>query len=960
MSQRNAPASSAGQGFGALAVLLLALGTLAGCGEKGAGTSGSRGSGNVAAVSASDARMVEGPWVQDLWLYERVSTFDADGQRVELLEEILANLPGEPDAAVPLPHDAQFIAYPQLRPWLSGGDGSRRDDVTVIAGLLRTPDGDGLAIVAMPDPDAAAPIGLDDSVELDLTFLGDRLTPDDPMSIDFAFLQALPGQDPAGAGALEVLAHRMAENRIRYYGEEIDGVEEPLAFQGMLGTAVKGSTRSSTPAKADPMMKGFRDGLKGCRFGLKCVRKYFQKFGGGASKSNDLIRCNLGGNCYDPPPPPPPPRCFGRCGGVRGDPHLSTFDGANLSMQAVGEFVAVRVPRLEVQLRTAPRHSSRTVSVVTAMAMDIDGTRVLLDTDQGGLRVQIDGKAVPHGADGEVLEFATGTLTQFHRAVQIATTDGHQVIANSPSSGFIDFTMELAEGVAATGLLGNHDGDPKNDFRTRDGKVLAQPLDSEKLYKVFADGWRVADDESLFNYRDGESTATYTDRTFPEKHVTRQSLPADLLRRAEAVCRESGVALQPFLDQCIFDYAVTGEMAFVSAAQRSATIAGGTAGMTSAAPGEADRKVEPAAGHDPNAQATLKVAASAPAGSTVRVTWAGPNEPHDYIAVARPGTPGRESVNHTGTDAGNPLHLLLPAEAGKWEVRYVQYEGRKVLATQEITTTPLEASVQVSETAPAGAKVSVQWTGPNYPHDVISVVRAGAPGRESVNHTPTTAGTPLNLLMPADPGEWEVRYVQYQDHKVLARTSITTTALEAKLDIPATAPAGSTIDVSWTGPNYPYDHVSVVRAGAAGRDSVNHTPTEAGTPLKLQLPAEPGEWEVRYVQYQDHKVLARKLITTTPVTANLEVPASAAAGSKITVEWTGPGYPYDVIAVAKPGTEGRSSVEHSPTGDGTPLQVKVPDEPGTWEVRYVQYQDHTVLARKTLTVTAAEPPESGD
>ncbi|WP_222564181.1 VWD domain-containing protein [Novilysobacter antarcticus] len=958
MFRRIGTVCSTGQGLSALAVLLLALVTLAGCGDKGAGGNHSTSAGETASVPAPDARMVEGPWVQDLWLYERVSTFDADGNRVELLDEIMANLPGEPQAAVPLPHDAQFIAYPELRPWLSAGDGSRREDVTVVAGLLRTPDGDGLAIVAMPDSGATAPIGMDDSVELDLTFLGDRLTPDDPMSIDFAFLQALPGQDPADAGGLEVLAHRMAENRIRYYGEEIDGEQEPLAFEGVPATAVKGSTRSSTPAKADPMMKGFRDGLKGCRFGLKCVRKYFKKFGGGASDSNDLIRCNLGGNCYDPPPrQPPPPRCFGRCGGVRGDPHLTTFDGANLSMQAVGEFVGVRAPKLELQLRTAPRHSSRTVSVVTAMAIDIDGTRVLLDTDQGGLRARVDGKAVPHGADGDVLEFATGTLTQFYRAVHIATTSGHRIIVNSPSNGFMDFTMELADGVEASGLLGNHDGDPKNDFRTRDGTVLAPPLDSGKLYKVFAAEWRVADEESLFDYRDGESTATYTDLAFPEKHVTRQTLPAAVLKRAEAVCRESGVALQPFLDQCIFDYSVTGEMAFVSAAQRSATIAGGTAGATRVAAAAADSDTKAPAAHDPNAEATLQVAESAPAGSTVRVIWTGPNERHDYIAVVRPGAPDRESVNHTGTDAGNPLHLLLPAEAGEWEVRYVQYEGRRVLARKTITATPVTARLDIPESAPAGARINVGWTGPDYPHDVISVVRAGAPGSESVNRTPTKEGTPLKLLLPAEPGEWEVRYVQYQDRKVLARKTITTTTVTASLDIPETAPAGARINVGWTGPDYPHDVISVVRAGAPGSESVNRTPTKEGTPLKLLLPAEPGEWEVRYVQYQDRKVLARKTITTTPVTASLDIPASAPAGSKMAVKWTGPGYPHDFIAVARPGTDARSVAEHGATNDGNPLRVTVPREPGVWEVRYVQYQDHKVLARKTLTVTAAEPDE---
>src|SRR5690606_36875233 len=153
------------------------------------------------------------------------------------------------------------------------------------------------------------------------------------------------------------------------------------------------------------------------------------------------------------------------------------------------------------------------------------------------------------------------------------------------------------------------------------------------------------------------------------------------------------------------------------------------------------------------------------------------NEPYDYIAVARRGAPGRDSVNHTRTEAGNPLHVLLPTEAGDWEVRYVQYDGYRILARQEITATPLKASVDVADSAAAGSTVNVNWAGPDYPYDYISVARAGASGRESVSYTRTEAGKPLKLLLPADAGEWEVRYVQHHDYKVLARKAITTTPL---------------------------------------------------------------------------------------------------------------------------------------------------------------------------------------
>src|SRR5690606_2483071 len=146
-------------------------------------------------------------------------------------------------------------------------------------------------------------------------------------------------------------------------------------------------------------------------------------------------------------------------------------------------------------------------------------------------------------------------------------------------------------------------------------------------------------------------------------------------------------------------------------------------------------------------------------------------------------------------------------------------------------------------------------------------------------------------------GTYEVRYIQAQGRKVLAREAITITAVDASVEIPATAAAGSTLTMACTGPDYSGDFISVARADVCGEADESYPYTREGSPLQLLRPAVAGTYEVRYIQKQKRKVMARETITITPVTASLqEVPATAAAGSRVTVAWTGPDYSGDYIS----------------------------------------------------------------
>jgi len=354
-------------------------------------------------------------------------------------------------------------------------------------------------------------------------------------------------------------------------------------------------------------------------------------------------------------------------------------------------------------------------------------------------------------------------------------------------------------------------------------------------------------------------------------------------------------------------------------------------------------------------EASLDAPETAPAGDTIRVVWEGPGEEDDYILVGPPGGGADDYANYTRTRRGNPLNLLMPAEAGEYELRYVLEKNDSVLARRAITATAIEASVSAPETAPAGSTVEVDWDGPDYDDDYVTVVEAGADDGAYINYQRTRRGDPLDLKMPPQAGEYEIRYVQDQGDRTLASQPITLTEVTASLDAPDTAVAGQRVEVAWEGPDYDDDYVTVVEAGADEGAYLNYERTRRGDPLDLRLPIEPGDYELRYVMDQGDRVLARSAITAEPVEATVSVDGPATAGADFEVAWTGPDYDDDYITVARPDqAEGGQYVNYTRTRRGSPLELRAPEEPGEYEVRYVVDQGDVILARARVTVQAAE------
>lgn len=341
---------------------------------------------------------------------------------------------------------------------------------------------------------------------------------------------------------------------------------------------------------------------------------------------------------------------------------------------------------------------------------------------------------------------------------------------------------------------------------------------------------------------------------------------------------------------------------------------------------------------EPAPTARIVAPATAEAGSRVQVGWDGPDDTSDNIQI---GLPGERYAFYSYTRNGNPVSLQMPAEPGTYELRYV-LRDRDTIATAMIEVTPVTLALIAPDEAAAGSTIQVGWTGPDADGDNVQIAPVG--GRYSA-YAYVRNTNPVSLVMPATPGEYELRYV-FRDSETIFTRPITITEVKVALEAPATAPAGSQVAIGWSGPDADGDNLQVAEIGGSYQ---TYSYIRGSNPVTLQMPGVAGDYELRYV-FRDSETLYTQPITVTPVTARVIAPASVAAGEPVPVGWDGPGYDGDYLTVARVGEDGYVSYQY--TGSDNPATLTAPTEPGDYEVRYIMGQNVVTLASTPLTVTA--------
>ncbi len=346
--------------------------------------------------------------------------------------------------------------------------------------------------------------------------------------------------------------------------------------------------------------------------------------------------------------------------------------------------------------------------------------------------------------------------------------------------------------------------------------------------------------------------------------------------------------------------------------------------------------------------ASLDAPETVPAGAAFNVDWQGPAEKGDWVTIVAPDARDTSYKSYFYTARKeSPGELKAPLEAGEYELRFLQ-GGKKIVARRPIQVSAVAASVNAPDTAEVGQRIAVAWTGPDTKNDYVIVMKDGEPVSGSGAYFYTKNGTPGALIMPIEPGGYELVYLQ-KGKQALARRPITVTDVEATLSAPAEIEAGAEFSVAWTGPDAKNDLVSIAAPDAAASDLFDYAYTQRGSPASIMAPLDAGQYELRYV-LRGKRVIARRPITVTDATATLTAPETAAAGSELTVDWSGPGARRDLVTLAEPGQEPHRYFSYKYARSGSPSRLKTPDAPGEYELRYV-LGGKKVIATRPITIT---------
>lgn len=234
------------------------------------------------------------------------------------------------------------------------------------------------------------------------------------------------------------------------------------------------------------------------------------------------------------PPPPLPPKDKGK---TFNDPRLITFDEQYNDFQAAGEFTLVQSNNgdINVQVRQQPVDNNPQSNVAdnTAVATILGGKRVGLYLKEGLL---VDGLPVEI-PDLDSFPVGNGRIYREDHTYTIVYPNNDQLIAQvKPNRININFHITKERAGQVTGLLGNFNGNLEDDIIKRDGTVLTQPISLQEIYGEYADSWRVQPNESLFDYKPGENTNTFTLINYPREKVKLSDLnPADVQRAYQLI-----------------------------------------------------------------------------------------------------------------------------------------------------------------------------------------------------------------------------------------------------------------------------------------------------------------------------------------------------------------------------------------------------------------------------------------
>ncbi|HZQ34501.1 MAG TPA: hypothetical protein VFD32_01120, partial [Dehalococcoidia bacterium] len=145
-------------------------------------------------------------WTQDVWLITDLEIQDATGASTNLVPALLAAIDAAPGEAADLGRGMSYTDGTGRTGDVVGGDGTLLNNISVHIGVLTTPSGRLLTMIATPDV-TESQVNIDESSQIGIDLSGFRATDGSAAgTISYSFLQTLNPADPATEAGMDDVA----------------------------------------------------------------------------------------------------------------------------------------------------------------------------------------------------------------------------------------------------------------------------------------------------------------------------------------------------------------------------------------------------------------------------------------------------------------------------------------------------------------------------------------------------------------------------------------------------------------------------------------------------------------------------------------------------------------------------------------------------------------------------------
>jgi len=277
------------------------------------------------------------------------------------------------------------------------------------------------------------------------------------------------------------------------------------------------------------------------------------------------------------------------------------------------------------------------------------------------------------------------------------------------------------------------------------------------------------------------------------------------------------------------------------------------------------------------------------------------------------------------------------------------------------TALALEMSVTAPSESVVGAAVDINFEGEINPRNFLTIVSPDLPEGKYSAYQYTRRKT-VKLTAPIEPGDYEIRLLDATSpFATLWRQALTVIDTVATIEAPESVNGGEEFALVWSGPDNAQDFITIVAADAPeGKYEKGYRYTKKGSPLRIIAPETAGVYELRYLMgTPPHRTLGRRSLTVRGITASVTVAAEIAAGAQFAVTWAGPDNLQDFLTIVPAGTPQKEFGNYAYTKKGNPAALLAPEQPGSYEVRYLTGQSYTMLASVPLELLPVSASVSG-